>query len=97
MNKQDLKNKAFQYYCKGLNSKEIGKLLNLSYRTIQGYMSKENWKAKRSPTPIKRLAYDLHLKGLSYNGIAKTLHVSRSTIYNWITETKQNLNQKKGS
>lgn len=41
------KQKAFKYYCKGLNSKEIAKLLNCSYRTIQNYMSAENWKAKR--------------------------------------------------
>lgn len=41
------KQKAFKYYCKGLNSKEIAKSLNCSYRTIQNYMSAENWKAKR--------------------------------------------------
>ncbi len=39
--------KAFDYYCKGLNSKEIAKLLDCSYRTIQNYMSAENWKEKR--------------------------------------------------
>ncbi|MDO5104600.1 sigma factor-like helix-turn-helix DNA-binding protein [Capnocytophaga sp.] len=40
--------KAFEYYCKGLNSKEIAKLLNCSYRTVQNYMSAENWKEKRA-------------------------------------------------
>lgn len=40
--------KAFYYYCLGLNSKEIAKLLNCSYRTIQNYMSAENWKEKRN-------------------------------------------------
>jgi uncharacterized protein YjcR len=39
--------KAYEYYCKGLTSKEIGKLLDCSYRTIQNYMSAENWKKKR--------------------------------------------------
>ncbi|MFL0171107.1 helix-turn-helix transcriptional regulator [Tenacibaculum maritimum] len=39
--------KAFEYYCKGLNSKEIAKLLGCSYRTIQNYMSADNWKQKR--------------------------------------------------
>ncbi|MEL6834559.1 MAG: hypothetical protein AAFP77_16310 [Bacteroidota bacterium] len=38
---------AFRLYCLGLNSKEIGKLLDLSYRTIQGAMSRENWKELR--------------------------------------------------
>lgn len=39
--------KAFQYYCLGLNSREIAKLLECSYRTVQNYMSAENWKEKR--------------------------------------------------
>jgi len=41
--------KAFEYYCKGLNSKEIAKLLDCSYRTIQNFMSAENWKEKKKP------------------------------------------------
>lgn len=41
------KAKAYEYYCKGLTSKEIGKLLDCSFRTIQNYMSAENWKLKR--------------------------------------------------
>lgn len=36
--------KAFKYYCIGLNSHEIGKLLDCSNRTIQNYMSAEKWK-----------------------------------------------------
>jgi DNA-binding NarL/FixJ family response regulator len=39
--------KGFKYFCMGLNSKEIAKLLECSYRTIQNYMSGENWKEKR--------------------------------------------------
>jgi len=42
------KKKAFKYYCLGLNSKEIAKLLDCSFRTIQNYMSAENWKQKRN-------------------------------------------------
>jgi uncharacterized protein YjcR len=38
--------KAFKYYCLGLNSKEIAKLLNCSFRTVQNYMCKYNWKEK---------------------------------------------------
>ena len=41
------KTKAFEYYCKGLNSKEISKILDCSFRTVQNYMSAENWKIKR--------------------------------------------------
>jgi len=43
----DVKAKAFKYYCMGLNSHEISKLLDCSFRTIQNFMSAENWKAKR--------------------------------------------------
>lgn len=39
--------KAFEYYCKGLNSKEIARLLDCSFRTVQNYMHSENWKEKR--------------------------------------------------
>lgn len=38
--------KAFEYYCKGLNSKEIALILGCSFRTIQNYMSTENWKKR---------------------------------------------------
>lgn len=38
---------AFKYYCIGLKSQEIAKLLDCSYRTIQNYMSSEKWKEKK--------------------------------------------------
>jgi len=47
-NKKFDNKKAFEYYCKGLTSKEIAKLLDCSYRTVQNYMSAENWKEKRN-------------------------------------------------
>jgi DNA-directed RNA polymerase specialized sigma24 family protein len=48
-NKKKIDNvKAFKYYCLGLNSKEIAKLLDCSFRTIQNYMNDENWKQKRN-------------------------------------------------
>lgn len=43
----EMKQRAFKYYCMGLNSREIGKLLDCSYRTVQNYMSAENWKERR--------------------------------------------------
>lgn len=45
-NKKINVSKAFEYYSKGLTSKEIAKLLDCSYRTVQNYMSTENWKEK---------------------------------------------------
>lgn len=44
---KEQKESAFRYYLMGLNSKDIGKLLDLSYRTVQGYMSSDGWKEKR--------------------------------------------------
>lgn len=46
----ETKEKAFRYYCIGLNSHEIAKLLDCSYRTIQNFMSVEKWKEKRAKT-----------------------------------------------
>lgn len=48
------KEKAFEYYCKRLNSKEIAKLLDCSFRTVQNFMSAENWKEKRKVLKNKR-------------------------------------------
>ncbi len=45
---KDTKAKAFKYYCMGLNSHEIGKLLDCSHRTIQNFMSLEKWKDKKA-------------------------------------------------
>ncbi len=47
LQKEDIQT-AFKYYCMGLNSHEIGKILNCSFRTIQNYMSSEKWKEKRA-------------------------------------------------
>jgi hypothetical protein len=44
---------AFRFFVLGLNSKEIGKLLDKSYRTIQGVMSRNNWKEKRKEIKAK--------------------------------------------
>lgn len=44
--KADKVQEAYKYHCKGLNSKEIAKLLNCSYRTVQGYASANNWNKK---------------------------------------------------
>jgi DNA-directed RNA polymerase specialized sigma24 family protein len=45
--KEDQIKKAFNYFCLGLNSHEIGKLLDCSFRTIQNYMSAGNWVEKK--------------------------------------------------
>lgn len=49
----DVKETAFGYFCKGLNSKEIGKLMDLKFRTIQEFSQNENWKARRDDLRLK--------------------------------------------
>ncbi|MFK8057910.1 MAG: hypothetical protein AB8F78_17415 [Saprospiraceae bacterium] len=39
--------RGFELYCKGLNSKEIALLCDVSYRTVQGQMSRAGWKQAR--------------------------------------------------
>ncbi len=44
---KSLQQRAKRYYFLGLNSKEIAKLLDCSYKTIQGYAQRGNWTAQR--------------------------------------------------
>ena len=43
--KEKLK-KAYKYYRMGLNSKEIAKLLDVSFRTVQDYLGSQKVKIK---------------------------------------------------
>jgi len=88
MNKE-IKQKAFEYYCKGLNSKEIAKLLDVSFRTVQNWSSADKWKQTLTPTPLIEKAQAMHKRGFSYSYIAKQLNVSNSTIYNWLKRAKK--------
>lgn len=83
------KAKALRYYLMGLNATEIGKLLDLSPRTVQAYMQSGRWREKRTPAAIKQRAYEMHLNGWKYREIADALQVSKSTIYNYIREMRE--------
>lgn len=78
---EDIKEIAFKYFCKGLNSKEIGKLLDISYRTIQSWMLANKWKLKIKATSIDEKILQLKKKGYSYSQISKLLLISKTTIY----------------
>lgn len=79
---------AYRFYMMGLNSKEIAKLLDVSFRTVQGYMSRGRWKEKREPEAIKYEAVKLYQLGFTYVEIAKRLSVSRTTAYNYLKHTR---------
>ena len=82
------KKKAYKYYLKGLNSKEIAKLLDISFRTVQNYMTVGKWKQKRQPTNLQYEVLRLYESGLSYNEIARQLNISRATVYNYLKKTR---------
>jgi DNA-binding CsgD family transcriptional regulator len=89
MRKSDkTKAKAYKYFCMGLNSKEIGKILDISFRTVQSYMTADNWKKKQKPDNLKFEALKLYELGNSYQVIADTLNVSRTTVYLYLKETR---------
>ncbi len=83
-----LQQKAYKYYCMGLNSKEIAKLLDISFRTVQNYMFANKWKQNKKDSSLKYEISKMYEIGLSYNEIAKKLNISRSTVYNNLKKTR---------
>lgn len=81
--------KAANYYIKGLSYKEIGKLLDLSPRTVQRYINQSECKQIAEPKTLQQLAIDLTAQGFSYSEIAKKLKKSRTTIYRWNKKAKE--------
>ncbi|MEZ0541246.1 helix-turn-helix domain-containing protein [Fibrella arboris] len=76
--------RAYRYYLHGLTCKEIGKLLDLSPRTIERYSQLDRWREKANPQPLADRARILHQQGVSYAGIAKALQISKATVYNYL-------------
>lgn len=83
------KAKALRYFLMGLTSTEIGKLLDISPRTVQAYMQAGRWSEKRTPAAIKQRAYEMSLNGWKYREIAEALQVSKGTVYNYIREMRE--------
>lgn len=83
---------VYAYHTKGLNAKEIGKLLGLSERTVQRYARQMNCKALKQPKTREVRALELHKEGFSYAEIAKKLRVCKATVYNWHRKAKSNNN-----
>jgi transposase len=79
--------RAYGYYLKGLTCKEIGKLLDLSPRTVERYSQTDKWQQRANPQTVADRARTLHQKGFSYAAIARTLAVSKSTVYNYLRVT----------
>lgn len=87
----DAEAKALRYYAMGLTCVEIGKLLDLSARTIERYMQKGQWRQTLTSKTVEQRAYELHKAGKSYDEVAKALQVSKTTVYNYMKRYKANL------
>ena len=86
---KETKDKAFLYYVKGLTCKEVAKLLDLSFRTVQNWQSLEKWTEKLNPDSIKNKCFELKTKGISYKEIAKMFSISVSTVQRYVNESKK--------
>lgn len=84
-----LKEKCFRYYAKGLTAKEVAKLFDLSFRTVQNWQLEHKWNDKLNPTNIKLRCYELKNKGMSYKEISNLLTLSVSTIQRHIKATEK--------
>lgn len=95
LKKDKRKQKAFKYYCMGLNSKEIAKLLDISFRTVQSYMLKENWNEKRKVSTLKSEVLRYYELGYTYKQLIEMFGVSRATIYNYLKDARKFKKRKK--
>jgi transposase len=80
--------KAYTYYLKGLNAAEIGKLLDVSARTVQRYIKDNDFKEHANPPTIEQKTHDLYVKGLTYRQIAKAIGKSRTSVYYYLKRMK---------
>lgn len=81
--------KVTGYYLKGLNYKEIGKLLDISPRTVQRYVKESECKRLETEKPLQQRAIEMHSQGFSYSEIARKLKVSKTTVYLWHRKAKE--------
>jgi DNA-binding CsgD family transcriptional regulator len=83
--KQELyEEKIKKYFAMGLTYVEIGKLLDVSSRTIQRYITANEVKKEIiEPKALQKKAFELSAQGCSYAKIAAKLQVTKATVYNW--------------
>ncbi|MCL1942953.1 MAG: helix-turn-helix domain-containing protein [Candidatus Azobacteroides sp.] len=84
-----IEKKVMGYYFKGLNYKEIGKLLDISPRTVQRYIAESGCRKTSEPKTNQQKAFELSAKGFSYSEVAKKLQVSKTSVYLWHKKRKQ--------
>jgi len=86
--KEQTLEKVRKYFLMGLNGKEIGKLLDISPRTVQRYILESGCREISEPKTIQQKAFELSGKGFSYSEVAKRLRISKTTVYLWHKKRK---------
>ena len=86
---EQTRKKAYKYFLIGLNSKEIAKLLDISFKTVQSYMLKYKWNANRKRNNFKIELLKMYELGKTYNELAEMFNISRATVYNYIKTARQ--------
>ncbi|MDR0420432.1 MAG: helix-turn-helix domain-containing protein [Prevotellaceae bacterium] len=90
LHKEKRAEKIKRYFTIGLTYVEIGKLLDVSSRTIQRYITANEVKKEViEPKALQKKAFELSAKGFSYAEIAAKLRVTKTTVYNWHRKRKQ--------
>jgi transposase len=72
--------KAVGYCLKGLTAAEIGKLLDVSPRTVQRWIKANRETLQPQPPPVKNVCWELWKRGISIKRICEKTGLSRSTV-----------------
>lgn len=88
----DDKARALKYYLIGLTLKEVGKLTDTPFRTIEKWYLLENWKIKKETEPIQKKVIELYDTGMSYNEISKLIGKSKATVYRYLKNMRNETN-----
>lgn len=80
---------VYNYFLKGLTTREIAKLTELSERTVQRTIKDGQYREIAEPQPIAQRARDLREKGLTYTAIAKALKCCKTSVYYYLHPQKE--------
>lgn len=86
---REIVNRITRYFNMGLSSAEIGKLLDLTPRTVQRYLKKYDIRNEQKALPLEEKAYQLVQQGKSYSQVGAIMRVSKTTVYKWMRKRKQ--------
>lgn len=82
------RSEAKRYYLLGLNLTEIGKLLDVPFRTLENWQTADKWAAFKTIEPIKKQVLRMSEAGNTYKEIAETLKISTVTVWRYIKQAK---------